>query len=226
MADIFARTRLLLGEEKFDRLQKSRVLVVGCGGVGGFVCEFLVRTGIGGITIVDFDSIEPTNINRQVIATHKTLGQPKVIALQQRLTDICPSLKISAINERFCEQTKEQIFAESFDYVIDAIDKVDDKACLIETAIKKGRKIISATGAGNRFDIPEFEVKDIFKTADDGLAKALRKKLREKNVTALNCVCAKSKAQKIDGVVGSISYYPAACAVTLAAFVVNSLAEN
>jgi len=226
LTDVFARTKLLVGEEGFNRLAKSHVLVAGCGGVGGFAAEFLVRAGVGQITIIDFDTVEATNINRQVIATHKTVGQSKVTVLQGRLLEINPGLKITVINERFCGQTAQKIFGNKFDFVVDAIDKVNDKADLIEMSKNKNCKIVSAMGAGNRFDIPAFEVKDVFKTTDDGLAKALRKKLREKGVTALPCVCAKTQAEKIDGVIGSISYYPAACASVLAAYVVNELLKN
>jgi len=222
LTDIFARTKLLLGES-FEKLSRARVLVVGVGGVGGFVAEFLARAGVGGITIVDFDTVEPTNTNRQVIALQSTVGRLKTGVLAQRLKDINPDLEIRAISKRFNEQTKDEVFDGHYDFVVDAIDSLGDKVLLIETALSKGLRTISATGAGNRYGIPDFEVKDIYKTSDDGLAKALRKKLREKGVTALPCVCSKTPAEKVDGAVGSISYYPAACACVLAAYVVNNL---
>ena len=214
---------MLLGDERFERLSAASVLVVGVGGVGGFAAEFLTRAGVGIITVVDFDTVDVTNINRQIIALQSTTGRLKTDVIEERLKDINSDLAIRTVSKRFNEQTKAEVFDRHYDFVIDAIDSLNDKALLIETALGKGLKIISAMGAGNRYGIPDFEVKDIYKTSGDGLAKALRKKMRGKGIAALPCVCSKTSSKKIDGAVGSISYYPAACACVIAAYVVNNL---
>ena len=223
MEQFSQRTVALIGEESFDKLKNSNVLIVGLGGVGGFVAEFLARAGISSFTLVDGDKVEQTNLNRQIIATQNTIGMDKTEALCQRLLSINPSLNIKTKTKRFNQNTIDEIFDKEYDFVIDAIDSVPDKVLLIVTTKQKQMPIVCAMGAGNRFDIPSFEVKDIFKTENDGLAKVLRKKLREKQIKDVPCVCAKSNSQRVEGVIGSISYYPAACASVIAAYVVNKL---
>jgi len=217
------RTIALIGADNFNKIKNSSILVVGVGGVGGFIAEFLVRAGIENLTIVDGDSVDLTNVNRQVIATVDSVGKPKTQILKQRLLSINPKARIFEKQVRFNSQTVDFIFDKQYDFVVDAIDSVADKVLLIETAKNNNMNIVCAMGAGNRYDIPSFEIRDIFKTENDGLAKVIRKKLREKQIKDVPCVCAKSTSKRVEGVVGSISYYPAACASVIAAYVVNKL---
>lgn len=223
MDEFSQRTISLIGEENYHKLKKSVILIVGVGGVGGFVAEFLTRAGIGSLVIIDGDKIEPSNINRQIIATCNSVGIYKVDAFRERLLSINPQLKLHTLAKRFNKETKDEIFSYNYDFVVDAIDSVKDKTELIIEAKNRNLQIISAMGAGNRYDLPAFEVKDVYKTENDGLAKIIRKNLRQAGVKDVPCVCAKSIANKSEGVIGSISYYPAACASVIAAFVVNKL---
>lgn len=223
MDDFSQRTVALIGEESYHKLKNSDILIVGVGGVGGFAAEFLARAGVGRLTLVDGDVVENTNLNRQIIATTETLGKPKVNALKERLEKINPQIEISPLFCRFNDGTKEDIFKKRYSFAVDAIDSVADKTELVCTAKSKGVPIVCAMGAGNRFDVPCFEVRDIFKTENDGLAKAMRKKLRIREIKDVPCVCAKSNSRRVEGVIGSISYYPAACASVVAAYVVNKL---
>ena len=217
------RTELLIGNDGLMKLNNSHVAVFGVGGVGGYVCEMLVRAGVGEITIIDFDVVSKSNINRQIIALNSTVGKLKVDVLKERLLDINPNLKIKTVPLKFSEENKEEIFSDKFDYVVDAIDIVTNKITLIETCHNKNIKIVSAMGAGNRCDIPSFEVADIYKTYNDGLAKIMRKKLRELNIEKHNVVFTKNPATPNGDVVGSISYYPSMCGCVLAGFVINEL---
>lgn len=226
MNDFSQRTVALIGAEGYQKLKNSVILLVGTGGVGGYAAEFLVRAGVGDITVVDGDDVEPSNLNRQIIATADTVGMPKVEALKSRLLSINSGLKITALKRRFCSGNADEIFSREFDFVVDAIDSVKDKVSLISAAKSRGVPIVSAMGAGNRYDIPSFTVKDIYSTSGDGLARVMRKKLREAGVDSLPCVCAQSAPVAADGVIGSISYYPAVCAGVIAAYVINKLLCN
>lgn len=223
MQEFSQRTVALIGEESYQKLKNSNVLIVGLGGVGGFVAEFLARAGIENMTLVDGDDVEKTNLNRQIIATCDTVGIAKTEALSKRLTTINPDIRLDCKKNRFNQNTVDEIFDKGYDFVIDAIDSVADKVLLIITAKQKNVPVVCAMGAGNRFDIPSFEVKDIFKTENDGLAKVVRKKLRENQIKDVPCVCAKSNSRRVEGVIGSVSYYPAACAAVISAYVVNKL---
>lgn len=220
---IFERTELLVGEEGIKKLNNCHVAVFGVGGVGGYVCEMLVRAGVGEISIIDFDVVSETNINRQIIALHSTVGKLKVDVLKERLLDINPLVKIHAFPVRFDEQSKNELLSFKYDFVVDAIDNVTNKICLIQNCHIKNLKIVSAMGAGNRYDIPEFKVCDIYKTYNDGLAKVLRKKLKNIGVNKHNVVFAVSKANPCGDTVGSISYYPSMCGCVIAGYVVNEL---
>lgn len=217
------RTMALVGEDGLNKLKNSKVCVVGIGGVGGYVCLMLVRAGIENITIVDFDTVDQTNINRQVVANVETVGKLKTEVMKEMILKINPNCKVDIYSERFCAEMAERLFSTQFDYVVDAIDSVQDKVDLICCCKQKNLNIVSAMGAGNRVAIPEFKVVDIYKTSYDGLAKVVRKKLKEKGVESLDVVSTQEQAIKIDNFVGSISYYPAMCGCVLSAFVVNKL---
>ena len=220
------RTKLLVGQEGIEKLEKASVAIIGVGGVGGYVCHMLARAGVGRITIVDFDKVDETNINRQVVANAKTVGKLKTDVMKKQILDINPQCKVTVFANRLDAEFAQKLFEQKFDYIVDAIDSVADKVDLICESIKREIPIVSAMGAGNRKDIPQFKVCDIYKTFNDGLAKVMRKKLREKGVKKLDVVTCDTPAQKIDkrkNAVGSISYYPAMCGCVLGAFVINQI---
>ena len=220
------RTEALIGKNGLQKLKNSRVCVVGIGGVGGHTCTMLARAGIENITLVDFDKVDETNINRQVVANVETVGKLKTEVMREMILKINPNCKVEVFSERFCAEMAERLFVNGFDYVIDAIDSVQDKVDLVCFCKQRNINIVSAMGAGNRVAIPEFAVVDIYKTSYDGLAKVMRKKLKERGVASLDVVSTKEPATKLDNLVGSISYYPAMCGCVLGAFVVNKLLEN
>ena len=217
------RTKALIGENNVLTLKNSHVLVVGIGGVGGHVCEMLARAGVGKLTIVDFDTVDETNINRQVVATTKTVGKLKTDVMKNILLEINPDLAVKTYAKKFDANFANELLSQKYDYVVDCIDDVQGKVDLICECKERNLNIVSAMGAGNRFGIPNFVVMDIYKTSNDGLAKVMRKKLRERKVENLDVVTCTEKAEKLDKVVGSISFYPAMCGCVLSAFVVNKL---
>lgn len=217
-----SRTELLLGKENIEKISKSHVTIVGTGGVGGYVALFLARAGISKFTIIDFDKITPSNINRQAVAFTDTIGLDKVKILKDMILKINPDAQIDAVNERLCEENVVKL-VKNDTFVVDAIDSVKDKVALICYCKKNNINIISAMGAGNRFDSPIFTVVDIEKTHDDGLAKAIRKRLRELGIKGLDVAISYSKPQKFDKIIGSISYYPPACACVIASYVINKI---
>ena len=216
-----SRTELLIGKEGVEKLKSKSVTLVGVGGVGGYVAELLVRAGVGKVKLVDFDKVSASNINRQVVAFVDTIGRSKVEVLKEILLRINPDLQIEIIDEKLMPENVENIISPC-DMCIDAIDSVADKVALIIYCKKHNIDIISAMGAGNRTSIPRFILTDIYKTHDDGLAKVIRKKLREAGVESLSVVTCEEKALSTgQRIVGSISYYPAMCGITLAAVVIN-----
>lgn len=217
------RTKSLLGEDGIKKLQNASVTIVGVGGVGGEVAVLLARAGIGRLRLIDFDVVDETNINRQAVAYTNTVGKKKTDVLAEIIKKINPNCLVEAISKRLTKENVGELLENSF--VVDAIDSVQDKVELIDYATKNNLQIVSAMGAGNRFDYPYFKVVDIYKTSNDGLAKVLRKKLKERGVKKLQVVAPESVAQKISPV-GSISYYPVACATVVSAYVVNQILAN
>ena len=217
------RTKSLLGEDGIKKLQNASVTIVGVGGVGGEVAVLLARAGVGRLRLIDFDVVDETNINRQAVAYTNTVGKKKTDVLAEIIKKINPNCLVEAISKRLTKENVGELLGDFF--VVDAIDSVQDKVELIDYATKNNLQIISAMGAGNRFDFPYFKVVDIYKTSNDGLAKVLRKKLKERGVKKLQVVAPESVAQKISPV-GSISYYPIACATDLSAYVVNQILAN
>ena len=188
------RTEKLLTQDEMERLKKAKICIFGCGGVGGYVIEMLARSGVCNLTVVDFDTVDETNINRQIIATTKTVGLRKVDVIEARCKEINPVVNLTKFFDRFEEKTKNKFDIEKFDYVVDAIDDVQNKLLLILTAKEKNVKIISAMGAGNKIEMPNFKICDIFKTENDGLAKKMRKLLKENGVKNLTVCCSNSKS--------------------------------
>ncbi|MBO5394479.1 MAG: ThiF family adenylyltransferase [Clostridia bacterium] len=220
-----SRTELLVGKEGIEKLASKHITIVGCGGVGGYCAVMLARAGIERMTIIDFDSVSSSNVNRQIIAFEDTIDRAKVDVLSEMMQKINKNIKIDAKNEKLTAENVNYLVGKT-DLVIDAIDSVPDKIALIVFCKKNNINIVSAMGAGNRCDIPVFEVVDIYKTYNDGLAKVVRKKLKEEGVVSLNVVTSFSKPAAAVRPVGSISYYPAMCGCTLAAWVINQILEE
>ncbi|MCR4874322.1 MAG: ThiF family adenylyltransferase [Clostridia bacterium] len=218
---MFSREKRLIGEENFEKLNNSTVAVIGVGGVGGYVVEALARAGIGNLIIVDGDDIELSNINRQIIATTKTVGMKKVEAWKERILDINPNCNVKAIAEFYTIENK--INFDNVDFIVDAIDSRQDKIELICEAQEKDIPILSAMGAGSRIEGCDFAIMDIYKTANDGLAKKLRKDLKARGVKKLATCCTLAAHIKQDGTVGSMSYVPALEGAKMASYVVNEL---
>lgn len=220
------RTKALIGDVGIKKLKESNVAIIGIGGVGGYVCLMLARAGVGNITLVDFDRVDETNINRQVVANVNTTGMLKTEVMKNMILSVNRDCKVEIFSERFCAKFAEKLFSKKFDYIVDAIDSVSDKVDLIVYCKQHGINIISAMGAGNRIDIPHFKVVDIYKTSNDGLAKIMRRKLRENQIDSLDVATSESPAIKNDenkNIIGSISYYPAMCGCVLSAYVVNKI---
>ena len=231
--DWLQRTRLMLGNEAVEKLKHAHVALFGVGGVGGYCAEALIRAGIGRLTIVDNDDVDVTNINRQIIALHSTVGRPKTEVMAERLKDISPDADIIEKKLFFLPETADEFDFSEYDYVIDAIDTVKAKLELIESCIKCGTPVISAMGAGNKTDPSKFQVADISKTEMDPLAKVMRRELRARGINHLKVVYSKEKP--LNTVVqgedekasrhapGSVAFVPPAAGLLLASEVVRDL---
>ena len=193
MKDQFHRTELLLGKEAMEKLKRSRVAVFGIGGVGGHVVEALARSGVGALDLVDSDVVDITNLNRQIIATHSTVGRPKAEVAKERVLDIAPDCEVRTYRMFFLPETKDRFDFSSYDYVVDAIDTVAGKTELIRCAVEAGVPVISSMGAGNKMEASMLEVADISKTSVCPLARVMRKKLKEIGIDRLKVVYSKEK---------------------------------
>ena len=195
MLNEFSRTRMLLGDDAMARLAGAHVAVFGVGGVGGYVVEALARSGVGTLTLVDDDTVSLTNINRQIIALHSTLGMPKVDAARARIADICPETRVIARRAFFTPETADSFDFAQYSYVVDAMDTVSGKIALAVCAQKAGVPVISCMGAGNKLDPTAFEVTDISKTSVDPLARVMRRELRKRGIEHLTVVYSKEPAR-------------------------------
>ena len=195
MLNEFSRTRMLLGDDAMARLAGAHVAVFGVGGVGGYVVEALARSGVGTLTLVDDDTVSLTNINRQIIALHSTLGMPKVDAARARIADICPETRVIARRAFFTPETADSFDFAQYSYVVDAIDTVSGKIALAVCAQKAGVPVISCMGAGNKLNPTAFEVTDISKTSVDPLARVMRRELRKRGIEHLTVVYSKEPAR-------------------------------
>lgn len=182
MKEIFMRQEMALGREAMELLDQAHVAVFGIGGVGSFVCEALARSGVGELTLVDSDTISQSNINRQLIALHSTLGRYKADVMKDRILDINPDCRVRAINDLYNEENKEKFFDTRYTYIADCIDLVSCKLSLIQNALERNIPIISALGTGNKLDASAFQVSDISKTSGCPLARILRKELRSRGI--------------------------------------------
>jgi len=195
MLNQFSRTELLIGKSGIEKLEKAKVAIFGIGGVGSFVVEGLVRAGIRNFILVDDDEVCLTNLNRQIIATHKTIGKPKVEVAKERILEINPNAKVEIVQEFFMPESKE-ILDNTVDYVVDSVDTVTAKIELVMRAKKLNIPIISCMGTGNKLDPTKFEVTDIYKTSVCPLAKVMRKELRNRGIKELKVVYSKEEPIK------------------------------
>ena len=238
MQDQFSRTRRLLGGPAMEALAKARVAVFGIGGVGGYVCEALARSGVGAFDLIDNDTVSLTNLNRQIIATHKSLGRYKTEVMRERILDINPSAGVRTYNCFFLPGNAAEFPFEAFDYIVDAVDTVKAKLALIETARAKGIPIISAMGAGNKLEPWRFRVVDISETRVDPLARVMRRELKKRGIEHVKVVYSEETpitpleapeeedqegARGRRDTPGSTAFAPAAAGLTLALEVVRDL---
>lgn len=224
MQTAFDRTISLIGEQAFDKLARSHVLVVGLGGVGGAAVEALARSGVGALTLMDGDMFEPTNLNRQILCTVADLGKNKAEVAALRVSNVNPSVKVTAIPRFLSADNIDGIFAATrFDYCIDAIDDLKNKVLLIAGCKRASVPVISAMGAGNRLDCG-FAVTDVFQTKDDPFARKLRRELKAAGVAELDVVCATSPPYIKAGTPASIAAPPMVMGAMLAGYVVQRLA--
>jgi tRNA A37 threonylcarbamoyladenosine dehydratase len=221
----FERTELLIGEEAVNKLRNAHVAVFGIGGVGGYATEALARSGVGELTIVDKDNVDITNLNRQIIALHSTINEPKVAVMEERLKDINPDIKVNAKEFFFLPDTADQFDFEEYDYIVDAVDTVTAKLAIIEKAHKAGTPVISAMGAGNKLDPTKFEVTDISKTSVCPLARVMRKELKARGIDHLKVVYSTEEPKQRSETVASIATVPSVCGLLLANEVIKDLTK-
>ena len=244
----FSRTQLLLGEEAMDRLKNTRIAVFGVGGVGGFVCEALVRSGVGAFDLIDDDKVCLTNLNRQIIATRKTVGKYKAEVMRDRMIEINPDMDVRIHKLFFLPENADEFPFSEYDYVVDAVDTVTAKIELVMKCQKEGIPIISSMGAGNKLEASAFKVADIYKTKMCPLAKVMRRELKKRGVKKLkvvyseekptrpiedmsiscrtNCICppeAEHKCTERRDIPGSVAFVPSVAGLIIAGEVVKDL---
>jgi len=236
MHEQFLRTQMLLGTEALKKLQKARVAVFGIGGVGGYTVEALARSGVGQLDLIDSDSVSISNINRQILATHSTVGMPKVEAAKQRILDINPNCVVRVHQIFYTPDTADQFDFSQYDYIVDAIDTVTGKLQLVERATAAGTPIICCMGTGNKLDASAFEVSDISKTTMCPLARIMRKELGKRGIKHLKVVYSKEEALTPTGweeeaaalgkrqIPGSVAFVPGAAGLILAGEVIKDIA--
>ena len=245
----FSRTELLLGKEAMERLKGARVAVFGVGGVGGYVCEALVRSGVGEFDLIDDDKVCLTNLNRQIIATRKTVGKYKTDVMKERILEINPDAKVNTHKCFFLPENADGFPFEEYDYIVDAVDTVTAKISLVMAAKEKNVPIISSMGAGNKLDASQFKVADIYKTKVCPLAKVMRRELKKRGIKKLkvvyseeqptrpiedmaiscrtNCICppgAKHKCTERRDIPGSVAFVPSVAGLIIAGEVIQDIA--
>ena len=232
----FSRTELLLGKDAMNRLAGVRVAVFGIGGVGGYVCEALVRSGVGAFDLIDDDKVCLTNLNRQIIATRKTVGRYKTEVMKERMLDINPDVDVRMHNCFFLPENADEFPFEDYDYVVDAVDTVTAKIALVMKAQEMGVPIISSMGTGNKLHPEMFEITDITKTSVCPLCKVMRKELKNRGIGHLKVVYSKEKPIDTSGrdtgedagvrrsIPGSISFTPPVAGLLIAGEVIRELA--
>lgn len=251
MLNQFSRTQLLLGKNSMEKLKNSRVAVFGVGGVGGYVCEALVRSGVGAFDLIDDDKVCLTNLNRQIIATRKTVGKYKVDVMKERILDINPDARVEVYKCFFLPENADDFPFEEYDYIVDAVDTVTAKIALVMKAKEKNVPIISSMGAGNKLDGSMFRVADIYKTKVCPLAKVMRHELKKRGIKKLkvvyseeystrpledmsiscrtNCICPPGAAHKCTerrDIPGSVAFVPSVAGLIIGGEVVKDLTKD
>ncbi len=222
--EIFSRTEKLIGKAALERLKNCRVAVFGIGGVGGYVVEALARSGVGALDLIDNDRVSESNINRQIIALHSTIGKQKTEVAAARVKDINPEIKVRTHNLFFLPETADSFDFSLFDYVVDAIDTVSGKIALIERAKGANVPVISSMGTGNKLDNTRFEVADISKTSVCPLARVMRRELKKRGVEGVKVVYSKEEPKETGvSVPASISFVPPVAGLVIAGEVVKDL---
>lgn len=231
MDERFIRTSLVIGEDNIDRLSERRVAVFGVGGVGGFVCEALARSGVGKLTLIDGDTVAKSNINRQIIALESTVGNHKAEVMKDRILDINPNAEVEALNIFLNSETVSTIDFTQFDYIVDAVDDIKAKVLLAKIADENKIPIIAAMGAGNKTDPTKFEVSDIFKTSVCPLARIMRHELKKAGIKKLKVVYSKETPKnppyRIEGekTVGSLAFVPSVMGLIIAGEVIKDICK-
>lgn len=232
MKNQFSRTEILLGKDGLDKLTKAKVAVFGVGGVGSFAVEGLARCGIGSLVLVDSDKIDVTNLNRQIHATHETIGEYKVDIMQKRVLSINPNVNIITFKEFYTNDNTEELIKKDYDYIVDAIDSVTSKIDLIVNAKKMNIPIISSMGAANKLDPTKLEITSIYKTTECPLAKTVRKELRKRKIDDLKVVFSIEKTIKDlhieegGSILGSVSFVPSVAGMIIASEVIKDIIKN
>ena len=238
MNEQFIRTRMLLGDEAMERLQKARVAVFGLGGVGGYTVEALARAGIGQLDLIDSDTVSISNLNRQILATRSTVGMEKTEAARLRVLDINPDCVVRVHNVFYTPETADQFDFTQYDYIVDAIDTVTGKLALVQRAYEAGTPIICCMGTGNKLDASAFQVADISKTSMCPLARIMRKELSKRGIKHLKVVYSREEALTPTGweeeaaaigkrqIPGSVSFVPGAAGLILAGEVIKDIAAK
>lgn len=231
--EAFSRTELLLGKEAMQAVKKARVAVFGIGGVGGYVAEALARSGVGCLDLIDHDRVSLTNINRQIIATRKTIGQYKVDVMKERILDINPNAVVNTYKSFFLPENKDEFDFRAYSYVVDAVDTITAKIQLVIEAKNADIPIISSMGAGNKLDPTQFEVADIYETSVCPLAKVMRRELKKREISHLKVVYSKEKPISLTKVIedgrvipGSNAFVPSVVGLIIAGEVIRDITEK
>ena len=221
-----SRTEILLGEESIKRLEHATVAVFGIGGVGGHVAEALARSGVGNLDLIDHDTVSVSNINRQIVALHSTVGRPKVEVMRERILDINPEIRVNAHRCFYLPETAGEFDFTKYDYVVDCIDTVTGKLQLVEAAKAAGVPVICSMGAGNKLNPTAFEVADISKTSVCPLAKVMRRELKKRNIKNVKVVYSKEEPVVRKSIPGSCAFVPSVVGLILAGEVIKDLTED
>lgn len=232
MSEEFSRLELLIGQEAMSRLTQKRVAVFGIGGVGGHVAEALARSGVGALDLIDKDTVDVTNLNRQIVALHSTIGKSKVDVMKERILDINPECQVHAYQCFYLPETKDDFDFTQYDYVVDAVDTVTAKIQLVMEAKRCKTPIISSMGAGNKMNPAAFEVADLYQTSVCPLARVMRRELKKRGISQLKVVYSREEAIHPDFpegeevVPGSNAFVPSVAGLILASEVVKDLVKN
>lgn len=224
---MFDRLELLIGKDALNKLNNSNVVILGLGGVGGHALEALVRSGIGNVTIIDSDTIDISNLNRQIIATNDNIGNFKTLEFEKRIKSINKNIKINIITEFIDSSNIDSLFKEKIDFFIDACDSIETKKLVIKKCLEKDIKFITSMGAGNRMDPSKLEIKDLNKTSGDPIARILRKYVKESNLKGkITCVCSSEVPLRKGAPVSSNSFVPASCGLLIASYVIKTIIKG